>query len=274
MSNDAGTEHVSKKRVVYNLAGADAVDVRRDLPFQSADGADLFLDLYQPSRSATTKPPVVVIVAGYPDPGFEKAVGCRFKDMGSSDSWGRLCAASGIAAVTYTNRDPARDVATLINHLRTHESEFGIDADRIGLWASSGNAPLALSVLTDAQERIKCAALCYPLTLDLDGGTEVSAAAAMFHFAQPATATIAGLPRRVPLFVARAGQDQFAGLNRALDRFIAHALGANLPITVVNYAEAPHAFDLFMDTEASRHVVRQVLAFMVFHLDGRTGAPV
>src|SRR5215210_5219422 len=51
-------------------------------------------------------------------------------------------------------------------------------------------------------------------------------------------------------------------LNDALDRFIAAALARNLPITVVNHAAAPHAFDLFDDSDATREVVRQILAFL------------
>jgi len=34
----------------------------------------------------------------------------------------------------------------------------------------------------------------------------------------------------------------------------------------VNHASAPHAFDLFQDTETSREIVRQILSFLRFHL--------
>ena len=46
------------------------------------------------------------------------------------------------------------------------------------------------------------------------------------------------------------------------------ALARNLPITVVNHATGPHAFDVFDDSPASREVVRQSLAFLQFHLAG------
>jgi hypothetical protein len=273
MSDEAGAEHVSQKRVVYEVPGAADVEVRREIPFRGADGGDLFMDLYYPARpAAVSPPPVVAIVAGYRDVGFEKALGCRFKEMGSSVSWGRLLAASGMAAVACTNRDPARDAMALLEHLRARDRELAIDAGRIGLWASSGNAPLALSMLIDAGERLTCAALLYPLTLDLDGATAVADAAATFHFANPAAGrSVADLPRQVPLFLARAGRDAFAGLNQAMDRFVAQALAANLPVTVVNYPEAPHAFDLFADTAASRAIVRLTVAFLRFHLTVDSG---
>jgi hypothetical protein len=55
-------------------------------------------------------------------------------------------------------------------------------------------------------------------------------------------------------------------LNEALDRFVDDALARNLPITVVNHAAAPHAFDLFHDSDLSREIIRQWLAFLRFHL--------
>ena len=67
------------------------------------------------------------------------------------------------------------------------------------------------------------------------------------------------------MFIVRAGQDN-PGLNEALDRFVVRALNRNLPITLVNYPAAPHAFDLLLDSEGSREVVRQTLAFLRFQL--------
>jgi hypothetical protein len=70
----------------------------------------------------------------------------------------------------------------------------------------------------------------------------------------------------VPLFVVRAGQDQFPGINEAMDRFAHWALNRNLPITLVNYAGAPHGFDLFDESEQCRAIIRQMLAFLALHL--------
>jgi hypothetical protein len=66
----------------------------------------------------------------------------------------------------------------------------------------------------------------------------------------------------VPLFIARAGQEQFPRLNDTIDAFVATALGSNLPLTLVNHPTGPHAFDLFDDSDASRAVIRQVLLFL------------
>ena len=55
-------------------------------------------------------------------------------------------------------------------------------------------------------------------------------------------------------------------LNETLDLFLVRALGCNLPITFANHTEAPHAFDLFHDSAETREIIRQILAFMRFHL--------
>jgi hypothetical protein len=121
--------------------------------------------------------------------------------------------------------------------------------------------------MQDAYHPPKCGVLCYGYTLDLDGSTIVADAARQWGFLTPcAGKSVGDLSRDIPLFVARAGQDQTPGLNDALDRFLGQALTSNLPITFVNHAVAPHAFDLFHDSEMSREIVRRILAFLQFHL--------
>jgi hypothetical protein len=68
------------------------------------------------------------------------------------------------------------------------------------------------------------------------------------------------------MFLARAGRDETAGLNAALDRFAAAALARNLPISLINHAEGPHAFDLLDDSGTTREVIRCILGFLAFHL--------
>ena len=74
------------------------------------------------------------------------------------------------------------------------------------------------------------------------------------------------------MFVARAGRDESPGLNTALDTFLLEAVRDNRPVTFVNHATGPHAFDVMDDSAATRRVIGQILAFMKSHLpdgDGR-----
>lgn len=262
-------DHISKKMVLYRIAGMDDVQVRRDIEFRATETGALTMDIYNPPDSKSgARLPAVVLVAGFPDVGFEAKVGCKFKEMGSSVSWARLTAASGMIAITYTNREPAADVHALLRYVRQNAAALGIDETRLGVWASSGNVPLALSILMQkGMDYVKCAVLCYGYTLDLEGATGVAEAAKMFGFVNAcAGKTVDDLPQNLPMFIARAGQDELPHLNETLDCFLSKALARNLPVTFVNLPDAPHAFDLLHDSETSREIVRQMLAFMQFHL--------
>jgi hypothetical protein len=268
MTQETAQDHISKKGVVYRLPGVDSVNIRRDEQYATPSGP-LAMDLYYPPHSASaTRLPAVVIVAGFSDLGAQKVLGCKFKEMGSLTSWARLIAVSGIVGITYTNREPAADLQALLHHIRHNAAALGIDEHKVGLWASSGHVPLALWVLMqEPREFLKCAVLCYPFTLDGEGSTTIAEAARTWGFANPAAGrSVDDLSKEVPLFIARAGQDRFAHLNDRLDRFAASALSRNLPVTVVNHAAGPHAFDLFDESETSHEIIRQILAFMRFNL--------
>lgn len=261
------TERISKKEVVYSIPGMDGVEVRRDVEYRATNEGALTTDIYYPPDSRRgARLPAVVFVIGYSDLGAEARLGCKFKEMGSYVSWARLTAASGVVAITYRNREPAADVDALLQYVRRHAATLGVDENRIGLWACSGNVPLALSVLMN-EASLKCAVLCYGFMLDLAGATHVAEAARVWGFVNScAGKSIADLPRETPLFIARAGQDQMPHLNETIDSFLVEALAHNLPLTFVNHPAAPHAFDLFDDGEMSREIVRRILAFMRFHL--------
>ena len=246
---------MTTKAVVYRAPGMDQVKIRRDV--------ESTIDLYYPPNAKDEELlPAVVIVAGYSDFREPAYFNCKFKEMGWVVSWAKLMATTGIIAVTYSTREPVADLRALLEFLRLNSETLGIDAGRIGLFAGSGNVPNALSALMDGG--IKAAAFSCGFTLDLDRSTVVADAARTYGFVNPAAGkSVEDLPKNVPLLLVRAGQDQFAGLNGSMDRFIANALASNLPITVINHASGPHAFDLFDETETSRRIIRDVLAFLV-----------
>lgn len=70
----------------------------------------------------------------------------------------------------------------------------------------------------------------------------------------------------MPPCLVRAGQDQFHGLNAALDALVARALARNLPLTLINHAGGGHGFDLDEPTAIARGIIRQVLAFLQVNL--------
>jgi hypothetical protein len=260
-------QEIGKQGILHPAPAPGRFEVRHDVVFNGADGGPLTFDLYSPVP-AEQPTAVVVLVAGYRDEGFQRTVGRRFKEMQSVIDWARLIAASGLAAIVATNDDPAADLFALLRAIREQADGLGIDAGRIGLLATSGNVPVAMSALMrDAPERVRCAAFSYGLLLDLDGNTHTADASRTYKFANPNEGrTIHDLRPDVPLFLARAGRDEVPGLNETLDRFVHHALTANLPISVSNHPLGPDAFDLYDDSAATHGIIEQIVAFLQFQL--------
>lgn len=250
---------IATRRILLQLPGMDAVSVRKEV-FIGADGAPLPMDVYYPAGERTALP-AIVIVEGYPDPGFARFLGCRFMEMDWSISLAQLIGASGLAVVTYANREPVADANRLLEHLVTSGAALGIDPSRLGLWATSGHGPLAVSLLN----HVGCAVLSNAYTRDIAPATHVAEAAATFRFAAPPASELAVA---TPMFVIRSGQDEMPGLNESLDRFVAGATALNVPVTVAHHPDAPHSFELFHDSDRTREILRDALAFLVGVLRG------
>jgi len=260
---EAQIREMAKKTIVLRLPEMDSVAVSRDEAYFVDDEGALLMDVYTPAAADGPAPPVVVIAIGYPDPQG------LFRRFGWHVSWARLLAASGVAAVIYGNRRPAADLPAVLKHVRDRAGTLGLDAGRIGLLACSGHGPVALSTLMQ-DSKLACAAFLYAFTMDLNGSDHVANAARQYGCIDAcAGRSAADLPAGMPLLFARAGRDQFAGLNDAMDGVIAAGLARNLPVSMVNHPGGVHAFDLEEDSEASRGIIRQVLTFLRQHLEVR-----
>lgn len=231
---------VTLRRVLYELPNMQSIQPKEH-QFIGADGQSLMLRVYPPVNPPAVPSPAVILLEGYPDPGFQQRVGCRFMDMEWTISMAQLIAASGLAAITHSNRDPKADAAALINHVTTRGADLGVDGTRLAIWATSGHAPVAVQMLP----QVACAVLSNP-----------------FLPAEYATLP----PKHRPLFIVRSGKDETPGLNPTLDAFIHNAIDKNEAVTVVNLPEAPHSYDLFYDTPLTRHVLQQGLRFLRVYL--------
>jgi hypothetical protein len=247
----------------------DEVTVKRDIAYGLPADGRLVMDVYYPPGRTSNGPwPAVVIVAGYPGTMEPRRTPLAYKEIGWTISMAQLIAASGMVAIAYTNREPVADLHVLLEHIRGHAVSLAIDASRLGVMAASGNVPTALTtVMRNASRPPCCAVLDCGCLLDLDGATDVADASRQFGFVNGcAGCSVDDLRRDVPIFISRAGRDQFPAVNASIDRFIGHALAANFPLTLVNHAEGPHAFELFDDSRTSREIVRQTLTFLRQHL--------
>jgi hypothetical protein len=255
------------RRVVYEIPGMTSARVRQ-VEYRVVDGAPLTMKVYE-ADSTRSRRPVVILLLGYSDVRAPEILGCLISEMESYVSWAQLLAASGMSAVTYvTGADPVEDTRALLEYVRGHESSLGIDSSALGILAFSGNVPNALSLLLSSEPvPIRCAALACGFMLDTDGNTGVADGAAKWGFVNPtAGRNVSDLRADVPMLIVRAGKDDNPGLNTGVDRFVCAALDLNLPLTLVNHATGPHAFEILEDSPTSRAIVRQVLAFFQTHL--------
>lgn len=265
---EAMLREIAKKKVVFRLPGMDALPVRRNLTYRAASGSGLLMDVYYPSSQPGRRAAVVLVPLAYPDPE------ARVRMYGPVTSWAQLIAASGMAAVLFGAEAPEEDIHAVLRHLRTDADALGLEMDRLGLFAASGNVTVALSTLM-RDRHVRCAALLCGYTMDLDGLTAVADMGRQAGFVNAcAGKTVNDLPDDVPMLFVRAGRDQFPGLNEGLDKVIARALERNLPFTLINHAAGGHGFDLDEDTEMSHGIVQQVLAFLRFHLDANVSRSV
>jgi hypothetical protein len=258
---EAMLQEIARKNVVYQLPGMAAIEVRRGLAYRATSGTALMMDVYYPPLSPRQPaPPAVLLPMAYPDPT------ARVRDYGPLTSWARLIAASGLAAVVYGSEAPADDLHALLRQLRSDADALGIDADRFGLLATSGNVTVALSALM-RDRSLKCAALLYGYTMDLDGSTAVADMSRQAGFVNAcAGRSVDDLPDTIPVLFIRAGRDQFPGINQALDKVVTQAVARNLPVTLINHAGGAHGFDLDESSATSRGIIAQVLAFLRLHL--------
>jgi len=253
---EAIIREIAKKKVCCTLPNMETATVQADLPYRD----NLLMNIYCSTPRPGVRAPVVVIAFGYPDP----QAGVR--TFGPMTSWAQLIAASGMAAVIYGPGAPAEDVDAAVGYVRSNAERFDLDSQRIALFAMSGNVPTALS-LAMRDRHLACAALFCGYTMDLNGGTRVTDAAAQYGFADACRGkSVDDLPADLPLLFVRAGHDQAPGLNDALDAVVTRGLARNLPLTLINHATAEHGFECDEDSDITREIVRQVLAFLAFNL--------
>ena len=238
-------EHeVTAQDVVYKVPGMDKVTVKKNVPYKRTDAGSLRLDLYYPpDHRAGSRLPAVLFING---------VGGRPREAGLKEwniykSWGRLVAASGWIGVTFDTRGPflesGPDIAELLRFVRSPEGEkLGIQPDRIAAWVCSGNVASGLKVLME----------------DPDPGLR---AAVVYYGASD----VAKIRKDVPVFLVRAGLDN-ERLNAAIDAMFGRAEAAGAPWTFVLAPSSHHAFDALDETEESRGIVRETLAFFRDHL--------
>ncbi len=260
MSDDSNAENpLFTNPLVYQLPFSG--EVREGISYGEGSRS---LDIYLP-EGVEGLAPVVVLVTGYPDPGFEAFSGRKQMQIQAYRDWARMLAASGMAAVLYSNVEPVADAATLLRFLRSESAQLPIDPQRIGLWACSGNVPNAIH-LAHGDSAVRCAAFLYGFMLDTPDSAAVNETAKVFRFANPNDG-MENFPQNTPILVIGAGRDEFSGLNDSIDNFEAEAIARNSPVSVIRFPEGVHGFDILDDSRRSIEMIKLCIGFLQLRLN-------
>ncbi len=257
--------------VVMTLPRMDEVRLIADQSYASAKDPRLLMDVYlPPGLKAGERRAVVMFVHG------GTGSGTRPKDWGVYRSWGRLAAASGFIAVTFTHRlgypkpmleEAGQDVGDAIEYLRANAARLQAEPDRICLAAYSAGGPLLTLGLDEKRPYVRCLIAFYAFLdiqqssphRDNEPAERVRAYSMIEHLGEARA-------KALPMFIARAGRDEIPTMNDSIDRFSARAIRENANVAVWNHAEGVHGFDNQNDDARSREVIAAALALMSAHL--------
>lgn len=261
------------KPVVYSVPGMDKVKVIRDLDYTGEKSQYRKMDVYvPPGVGPGERRPAVIFIHGGAAEEYTP------KDWGIYTSWGKLVAASGLVAVTFTHRlgfpqtrleEGASDVDRAINYVRDH-AELNVDPDRLALIAFSAGGPLLSEALREKPPYVRCLLAFYAFMdiqqSDVHRRSEAPETIKKFSNINYLSAPDAG--KIPPMLIARAGRDEVPTMNDSIDRFVSAALSANIAVTILNHPDGPHGFDNRQSDDRSREIIRAAVEFMKCHLSG------
>ena len=249
-----GPRDMMKIPVFYSVPGMDAVRVERDIVFRIAGETSLKADIYLPAARGTY--PVVLLVSGGSVNDWRTAA--------FYTSFARVLAAEGLAAVNFDKRlardrnavpTASEDSVALADYLKTHAAQYGLDTSRLCTWHFSAGGTIAGTMLGE-KSPATCVVLTYTI-LSLGEGDQDPQLA-------PHSALVRARERGEkfpPTLIVRAGRDQKM-LNDSIDAFVAAALAKNGPVTLINYPAGDHGFEILNDTDETRRVIAQSIAWV------------
>lgn len=229
--------------VVLDHPDTRRVTVHEGVAYLTTPAGRQDLDIYLPPglRPGERRPAVVFLNAIGNAPGQPKV-----KSWEIYRSWPRLVAAHGLVGISM-DADPDRIQQSLqgvFRFLAAHGADHGVDASRLGVYAASANVNGGSEYLFG------------------DSVSHGIRAAALFYGRVPSQTLRADLP---VLFIVAEGDAP--GMGAALPALWQRVVEVRAPWRLIFGANLPHAFDGLEDTDDSRHVMQEAIAFWKSHLE-------
>ena len=192
------------------------------------------------------------------------------KDWPFFRSYAAILAQSGFVVVVPNHRLGLRrpqpqaaedDLRRLIEYVARTRPTPPPGAGGVSVMLFSGAGVLAAPLLSGRLDGLRSLVMMYP-TLDPTILADYAATPDVRE-RYVATRSLAGpTPKRMPVFVGRAGEDAQPGVNVSIDVFIAHALEANIDLQLLNVAQAGHGLEASASPADVAVVVDAVIAFL------------
>jgi len=226
--------------VVYDIPATKNVVVKTDVPYSG----NLKIDVYSPPNAKTgDKLPAVVFLNAIGD-----RPGDKIKNWEIYKSFPRLIAAHGIIGISM-EADGERiqeNLRALFEFLARDGAQHGIDGSRIGIYAASANVTQT--------SRFLLAEICAP---------NVKAAVLYYGGAPDINAK---MRTDLPVLFILAESDA-PRLGQQMANLWQRVIEAKAPWTLMYASRMPHAFDAFEDSDESRRIIQQTIAFWKSHLE-------
>lgn len=228
--------------VVYDIPATKDVKVKENVPYLG----DLKIDVYTPpnAKPADKFPAVIFLNAIGETPNQPKV-----KSWGIYRSFPRLVAAHGIIGISM-EADGARiqeSLRGLFDFLEKDGAKHGIDATRLGVYAASANTTQSIVYLMS------------------ENASKGIRAAALFYGATPAAET--KIRKDLPVLFILAEGDLSGGFGQQAVPLWQRVTTERVPWTLMFASNMPHAFDAFADTDESRRIIQQAIAFWKSNLE-------
>ena len=228
--------------VVYDVPATKDVRVKEDVPYLG----DLKIDIYSPpeAKPGEKRPAVIFLNAIGDAPGQAKV-----KSWGIYRSFPRLVAAHGMVGISM-EADGARiqeSLRGLFEFLEKDGAKHGIDATRLGVYAASANTTQSIVYLMS------------------ETAAKGIRAAALFYGATPSPET--RIRKDLPVLFILAEGDLAGGFGQQAVPLWQRVTTERVPWTLQFASNLPHAFDAFTDTDESRRIIQQAIAFWKSNLE-------
>ncbi len=226
--------------VVLDDTRMKAVVVKKDIAYLADEKGKLHIDIYSPPNLKVTekKPAIIFLNAMGDDPG-----GRKLKSWAIYTSWPTLMAAQGYIGISMEcDRQRIREsLEALFRFLEAEGSSYGIDTDRLGVYAASANVSRSSDYL-------------------MSSGVSKGIKAAALYYGRP---PVGPFRKDLPvLFVIAEGD-----MNRGYNSLWSEVLKNNAPWTIKMGTGMPHAFDANTDNDEARILIKETISFWKNHLD-------